>query len=82
MTLESFTSIAYQWIFSSSCGPVWGSYVRQESARGNSGTFPIQVYLVDSIQDYFINKDAIIASTILGWHNTDRYQGCIYFQVK
>ncbi|KAK2126479.1 hypothetical protein NOF04DRAFT_1414796 [Fusarium oxysporum II5] len=56
MTLESFTSIAYQWIFSSSCGPVWGSY------------------------DYFINKDAIIASTILGWHNTDRYQGCIYFQ--
>ncbi|EMT69667.1 hypothetical protein FOC4_g10000338 [Fusarium odoratissimum] len=29
MTLESFTSIAYQWIFSSSCGPVWGSYVHK-----------------------------------------------------
>ncbi|EMT69287.1 hypothetical protein FOC4_g10000599 [Fusarium odoratissimum] len=29
MTLESFTSIAYQWIFSSSCGPVWGSCVHR-----------------------------------------------------
>ncbi|KAI8411433.1 hypothetical protein FOFC_08027 [Fusarium oxysporum] len=40
------------------------------------------IYLVDSIQDHFVDEDAIIASTILGWHDTDRYQGCVYFQVK
>jgi hypothetical protein len=49
MTLESFPSSAYQWIFSSSGGPVWGSCVRQESAQGNSGTFPIQVYYYPTV---------------------------------
>src|SRR6478735_8836630 len=41
---ESFTSIVYKWIFSSSYGPAWGSCLRKASAHGNSGTFPIQVY--------------------------------------
>ncbi|KAH7142341.1 hypothetical protein DER46DRAFT_518293 [Fusarium sp. MPI-SDFR-AT-0072] len=71
MTLESFPSIAYQWIFSSSCGPVLGSCM-----------ITMKMTALDSIQDHFVDEDAIIASTILGWHDTDRYQGCMYFQVK